>query len=84
MVNAGAAEIRLSSPPALSRFLRACGEIAERSFAAARLGIRSRRDLALVGEQLDQVGVRTEVNMFVDTREARVSGPAQAAIISLV
>ena len=59
MVNAGAAEIRLSSPPALSRFLRACGEIAELSFAAARLGIRSRRDLALVGEQLDQVGVRS-------------------------
>jgi len=59
MVNAGAAEIRLSSPPALSRFLRACGEIGELSFAAARLGIQSRRDLALVGEQLDQIGVRS-------------------------
>jgi phospholipid/cholesterol/gamma-HCH transport system permease protein len=59
MVNAGAAEIRLSSPPALSRFLRACGEIGELSFAVARLGIQSRRDLALVGEQLDQIGVRS-------------------------
>ena len=29
-------------------------------------------------------GVRTEVNMYVDIREARVSGPAQAAIITLV
>jgi phospholipid/cholesterol/gamma-HCH transport system permease protein len=59
MVNAGAAEIRDSSSAALSRFLRATGEIAELSVAAARLGIRSRRDLALVLEQLDQVGVRS-------------------------
>jgi Xaa-Pro aminopeptidase len=36
------------------------------------------------GLYFDRFGVRTEVNMFVDTREARVSGPAQAAIITLV
>jgi phospholipid/cholesterol/gamma-HCH transport system permease protein len=59
MGNGGAAEIRDSNSAALSRFLRATGEIAELSVAAARLGIRSRRDLALVVEQLDQVGVRS-------------------------
>jgi Xaa-Pro dipeptidase len=36
------------------------------------------------GLYFDHFGVRTEVNMFVDTRDARVSGPAQAAIITLV
>ena len=36
------------------------------------------------GVYFDRFGVRTEVNMYVDTREARVSGPAQAAIITLV
>ena len=35
------------------------------------------------GVYFDHFGVRTEVNMFVDRREARVSGPAQAAIITL-
>jgi phospholipid/cholesterol/gamma-HCH transport system permease protein len=59
MVNTGAAEIHTARLPALSRFLRASGEIAELSFAAARHGIRSRRDVALVIEQLDQVGVRS-------------------------
>ena len=59
MVNAGAAEIHTASFPALSRFLRASGEIVELSLAAARQGIRSRRDITLVIEQLDQVGVRS-------------------------
>src|SRR4029078_7525492 len=36
------------------------------------------------GVYFNHFGVRTEVNMYVDTREARVSGPAQAAIIALV
>ncbi len=36
------------------------------------------------GVYFKHFGVRTEVNMYVDTREARVSGPAQAAIITLV
>jgi Xaa-Pro dipeptidase len=36
------------------------------------------------GVYFSHFGVRTEVNMYVDTREARVSGPAQAAIITLV
>jgi len=36
------------------------------------------------GVYFTHFGVRTEVNMYVDTREARVSGPAQAAIITLV
>jgi Xaa-Pro aminopeptidase len=36
------------------------------------------------GVYFNHFGVRTEVNVYVDTREARVSGPAQAAIITLV
>ncbi len=36
------------------------------------------------GVYFSHFGVRTEVNMYVDAREARVSGPAQAAIITLV
>jgi Xaa-Pro aminopeptidase len=36
------------------------------------------------GVYFTHFGVRTEVNMYVDIREARVSGPAQAAIITLV
>src|SRR5262249_35991910 len=55
----GAAEIHDSSSAVLSRFLRASGEIVELSVAAMHVGIRSRRDLALVVEQLDQVGVRS-------------------------
>jgi Xaa-Pro aminopeptidase len=36
------------------------------------------------GVYFDHFGVRTEVNMYVDAGEARVSGPAQTAIITLV
>jgi Xaa-Pro aminopeptidase len=36
------------------------------------------------GLYFDHFGVRTEVNMYVGAGEARVSGPAQAAIITLV
>ncbi len=35
------------------------------------------------GVYTDQFGVRTEINMFVSEREARVSGPRQEAILSL-
>jgi phospholipid/cholesterol/gamma-HCH transport system permease protein len=43
----------------LASALTRIGEIAELSFAACCQGIRSRRDAALVFEQLDQVGVRS-------------------------
>src|SRR5205807_1960740 len=43
----------------LAAALTRIGEIAELSFAACRQGIRTRRDAALVFEQLDQVGVRS-------------------------
>jgi Xaa-Pro aminopeptidase len=36
------------------------------------------------GLYFDHFGVRTEINMYVGAGEARVSGPAQAAIITLV
>ena len=35
------------------------------------------------GVYTDQFGVRTEINMFVGEREARVTGPRQEAILSL-
>ena len=36
------------------------------------------------GVYTDRYGVRTEINMFVDEREARVTGPLQKAIVALV
>jgi Xaa-Pro aminopeptidase len=35
------------------------------------------------GVYTDRYGVRTEINMFVDEREARVSGPVQREIVTL-
>jgi len=36
------------------------------------------------GVYTDTYGVRTEINMFVGEREARVTGPRQQEIVSLV
>jgi len=36
------------------------------------------------GVYTDRYGVRTEINMFVDEREARVTGPAQTEIVTLL
>ena len=36
------------------------------------------------GVYTDQFGVRTEINMFVAEREARVTGPRQQEILSFV
>ena len=44
--------------PAASFFVTV-GEIADLSIAAARHGVRTRRDVALVLEQLDQIGVKS-------------------------
>ena len=35
------------------------------------------------GLYFERFGVRTEINMFVDVGQARISGPSQAAIVSL-
>jgi Xaa-Pro aminopeptidase len=35
------------------------------------------------GVYTDQFGLRTEINMFVSERDARVTGPRQQAIIPL-
>jgi len=59
MANGGTGNAAAASPFAMAKALVAVGEVVELSLAALRQGVRTRRDLSLVVEQLDQVGVRS-------------------------
>jgi phospholipid/cholesterol/gamma-HCH transport system permease protein len=59
MAEGGSAEGTADKPFAAHGFVLAAGEIAELTAAAFRQAPRTRRDLTLVVEQLDQVGVRS-------------------------
>jgi len=59
MANAGPGDRAIASPFALGQIFVTAGEVAELSLAALRQGVRTRRDVGLVVEQLDQVGVRS-------------------------
>jgi phospholipid/cholesterol/gamma-HCH transport system permease protein len=59
MTNGGTGNAAAASPFAMAKALVAVGEVVELSLAALRQGVRTRRDLSLVVEQLDQVGVRS-------------------------
>ena len=59
MSNGGAGQATASAPAAARGWLLAAGEVALLTAAAVRQAPRTRRDLWLIVEQLDQVGVRS-------------------------